>query len=197
MKWHNELHTEADEIKALREDDQRADDGLPQARSSRPPATSRSAKALLARARASRSPRKRPSAKPTKASSPATSTPAARSACWSRSTARPTSSRATNEIFQNTMPTIWRCTSARSRPQSSCSRDDIPRASDASQARGRRKIVEGKLNKWYEEHVLLDQPFVNDDEPHGRRSGQRRRRRARREDRDAPVRPVRHRRVLK
>ncbi len=26
------------------------------------------------------------------------------------------------------------------------------------------KIVEGKLNKWYEETVLLDQPFVKDDE---------------------------------
>ncbi|PZR56018.1 MAG: elongation factor Ts [Candidatus Meridianibacter frigidus] len=26
-----------------------------------------------------------------------------------------------------------------------------------------RKIVEGKLNKWYEEHCLLDQPFVKDD----------------------------------
>lgn len=26
------------------------------------------------------------------------------------------------------------------------------------------KIVEGKLNKWYEEMVLLDQPFVKDDE---------------------------------
>ncbi len=25
------------------------------------------------------------------------------------------------------------------------------------------KIVEGKLNKWYEEHCLLDQPFVRDD----------------------------------
>lgn len=25
------------------------------------------------------------------------------------------------------------------------------------------KIVEGKLNKWYEEHVLLEQPFVKDD----------------------------------
>jgi elongation factor Ts len=25
------------------------------------------------------------------------------------------------------------------------------------------KIVEGKLNKWYEEHVLLDQQFVKDD----------------------------------
>jgi elongation factor Ts len=25
------------------------------------------------------------------------------------------------------------------------------------------KIVEGKLNKWYGEHVLLDQPFVKDD----------------------------------
>ena len=25
------------------------------------------------------------------------------------------------------------------------------------------KIVEGKLNKWFEEHVLLDQPFVKDD----------------------------------
>jgi elongation factor Ts len=25
------------------------------------------------------------------------------------------------------------------------------------------KILEGKLNKWYEEHVLLDQPFVKDD----------------------------------
>lgn len=25
------------------------------------------------------------------------------------------------------------------------------------------KIVEGKLNKWYEDHVLLDQPFVKDD----------------------------------
>jgi elongation factor Ts len=26
-----------------------------------------------------------------------------------------------------------------------------------------KKIVEGKLNKWFEEHVLLDQPFVKDD----------------------------------
>jgi elongation factor Ts len=26
------------------------------------------------------------------------------------------------------------------------------------------RIVEGKLNKWYEEHVLLDQPFVKNDE---------------------------------
>jgi elongation factor Ts len=26
------------------------------------------------------------------------------------------------------------------------------------------KIVEGKLNKWYEETCLLDQPFVKDDE---------------------------------
>jgi len=25
------------------------------------------------------------------------------------------------------------------------------------------KIIEGKLNKWYGEHVLLDQPFVKDD----------------------------------
>lgn len=25
------------------------------------------------------------------------------------------------------------------------------------------KIVEGKLNKWYEDHCLLDQPFVKDD----------------------------------
>src|SRR5581483_4508756 len=25
------------------------------------------------------------------------------------------------------------------------------------------KIVEGKLNKWFEEHCLLDQPFVRDD----------------------------------
>jgi elongation factor Ts len=26
------------------------------------------------------------------------------------------------------------------------------------------RIVEGKLNKWYEEHVLLDQPFIKNDE---------------------------------
>ena len=25
------------------------------------------------------------------------------------------------------------------------------------------KILEGKLNKWYEEHALLEQPFVKDD----------------------------------
>ena len=25
------------------------------------------------------------------------------------------------------------------------------------------KIIDGKLNKWFEEHVLLDQPFVKDD----------------------------------
>jgi len=25
------------------------------------------------------------------------------------------------------------------------------------------KIVSGKLNKWYEEHTLLEQPFVKDD----------------------------------
>ncbi len=26
-----------------------------------------------------------------------------------------------------------------------------------------KKIIEGKLNKWFEEHCLLDQPFVKDD----------------------------------
>jgi elongation factor Ts len=26
------------------------------------------------------------------------------------------------------------------------------------------RIVEGKINKWYEENVLLDQPFVKDDD---------------------------------
>ncbi len=25
------------------------------------------------------------------------------------------------------------------------------------------KILSGKLNKWYEEHTLLEQPFVKDD----------------------------------
>ena len=44
------------------------------------------------------------------------------------------------------------------------------------------KILEGKLNKWYEEHTLLEQPFVKDDAI-GRRAGERRRRSPRREDR--------------
>jgi elongation factor Ts len=26
------------------------------------------------------------------------------------------------------------------------------------------RIVEGKLNKWFEENVLLDQPFIKDDD---------------------------------
>ncbi|HEV7178944.1 MAG TPA: hypothetical protein VGN11_03675, partial [Candidatus Baltobacteraceae bacterium] len=39
-------------------------------------------------------------------------------------------------------------------------RKNVPAGKPADVAE---KIVEGKLNKWYEEHVLLDQPFVKDD----------------------------------
>ena len=35
------------------------------------------------------------------------------------------------------------------------------------------KIIEGRLNKFYEENVLVDQPFVKDPVVDGRRSGQR------------------------
>ena len=56
------------------------------------------------------------------------------------------------------------------------SRDQVPeeelasqRAEFAKAAEGKPanvvdKIVEGKLNKWFEENVLLDQPFIKDDD---------------------------------
>ncbi len=56
------------------------------------------------------------------------------------------------------------------------SRDQVPeaeleplRAEFAKAAEGKPahvidRIVEGKLNKWFEENVLLDQPFIKDDE---------------------------------
>ncbi len=56
------------------------------------------------------------------------------------------------------------------------SRDQVPeaelvelRAEFAKAAEGKPanvidRIVEGKLNKWYEENVLLDQPFIKDDD---------------------------------
>ncbi len=56
------------------------------------------------------------------------------------------------------------------------SRDDVPaeeieplRAEFAKAAEGKpanivEKIVDGKLNKWYEENVLLDQPFIKQDD---------------------------------
>ena len=56
------------------------------------------------------------------------------------------------------------------------SRDQVPeeelvplRAEFAKAAEGKpaniaEKIVDGKINKWYEEHVLLDQAFIKDDD---------------------------------
>jgi elongation factor Ts len=39
-------------------------------------------------------------------------------------------------------------------------RDSVPAGKSVEVAE---KIIEGKLNKWFEEHVLLEQPFVKDD----------------------------------
>ncbi len=61
-------------------------------------------------------------------------------------------------------------------PAQYVSRDQVPeadiaalRTKFAADASGKpaqvvERILEGKLNKWFEEHVLLDQPFVKDDD---------------------------------
>ena len=43
-------------------------------------------------------------------------------------------------------------------------RADFAKSAEDKPAKVIDRIVEGKLNKWYEEHVLLDQPFIKNDE---------------------------------
>ncbi len=43
-------------------------------------------------------------------------------------------------------------------------RDEFARAAQEKPPGVVERIVEGKLNKWYEENVLLDQPFIKDDD---------------------------------
>jgi elongation factor Ts len=43
-------------------------------------------------------------------------------------------------------------------------RAEFVKAAEGKPANVIDKIVDGKLNKWYEENVLLDQPFVKDDD---------------------------------
>jgi elongation factor Ts len=43
-------------------------------------------------------------------------------------------------------------------------REEFAKAAEGKPAGVLERIVEGKLNKWYEENVLLDQPFIKDDD---------------------------------
>ena len=43
-------------------------------------------------------------------------------------------------------------------------REEFARAAEGKPANVVDRIVEGKLNKWFEENVLLDQPFIKDDD---------------------------------
>ena len=107
----------------------------------------------------------------------ATSTRTPRSACSSRSTARPTSSPATTSSSRSRRTS--RCTSPPPRPRY-VSEEEIPEDARAAELRifeeqaadkpenVRPKIAEGKLRKWMEEVVLLNQPHVNADKHEGK-----------------------------
>ncbi len=81
---------------------------------------------------------------------------------------------ARNERFQELVRDVAMHIAAM--PVKYVSRDQVPeeelvalRAEFAKAAEGKpagvaERIVEGKLNKWYEENVLLDQPFVKNDD---------------------------------
>jgi len=43
-------------------------------------------------------------------------------------------------------------------------REEFARAAEGKPANVVERIVDGKLNKWFEENVLLDQPFIKDDD---------------------------------
>ena len=43
-------------------------------------------------------------------------------------------------------------------------REEFAKAAEGKPANIVDRIVEGKINKWYEEHVLEDQPFIKDDD---------------------------------
>jgi elongation factor Ts len=43
-------------------------------------------------------------------------------------------------------------------------REEFAKAAEGKPANVVERIVEGKLNKWFEENVLLDQPFIKDDD---------------------------------
>jgi elongation factor Ts len=43
-------------------------------------------------------------------------------------------------------------------------RAEFVKSAEGKPANVQERIVEGKLNKWYEEHVLLDQPFIKNDD---------------------------------
>ena len=92
---------------------------------------------------------------------------------WSRSTARLTLSRARNEFQQLARDLAMHVTAAR---PLFVSRDEVPAELIAKEkevyaeqmvnsgkpAQVVEKIVEGKLDKWYSEVCLLEQPFVKD-----------------------------------
>ncbi|MBD5656573.1 MAG: elongation factor Ts, partial [Candidatus Eremiobacteraeota bacterium] len=43
-------------------------------------------------------------------------------------------------------------------------REEFAKAAEGKPENVVGRIVEGKLNKWFEENVLLDQPFIKDDD---------------------------------
>ena len=99
---------------------------------------------------------------------------------------------------------------AAAQPRSRCSREEIPaevvereRAVYREQMKESGKpeqiwdkIIEGKLEKFYQESALLEQPFVKNPDVTVRAAGHRGLREDGREDRRAPLRPLRARRVM-
>ena len=126
---------------------------------------------------------------------------------WSRSTARRTSSPTPTSSRQLVKDVALHIASP-SAPRY-LSRDDVPAGRDRSRERrssrcrprsraspttSSPKIVEGKLNAFFKDLVLLDQPFVKDDSKTVQRAAGRGRGPAQGEDRRPPVRPVQARR---
>src|SRR5205085_2828441 len=109
---------------------------------------------------ASRRRRRRKGGSRPKARSALTFTWAARSVCWSKSTVRRISSRAPMSF--NNLSKTSPCTSPRPNRATwrAQAKNDPKNANKPEQVLD--KIVEGRLNKFFEETVLLDQPFVKD-----------------------------------
>ena len=138
----------------------------------------------------------------TRAWSTPTSTSTTRSACSSRSTARRTSSPTPTSSVSSSKDLALHIASPRRRGGSTatrsrrrCSTHERKIAEEqakepASPTTSSTKIVEGKLEAFFKEIVLLDQPFVKDDSQDDPAVPRRGRRQGRRERCRPPVRPI-------
>ncbi len=154
---------------------------------------------------ASRRPARRPAAPPSRVWSAPTFTPADSSACWWKSTANPISWRAPTisrnwcTISPCTSPPPIRSSSARKTSRQARS---IKRRTSSARARLNEgkpekmvdKIVEGRMNKFYEEICLLRAALRQGNDHHRRSAHQDQDRQAGREYLGLPLRPLQSRR---